>query len=170
MGATPQYHGGITPQECLVPIVVLADRENAVPGWTEVAEATPEWWLASGVAPAQEPKPKRRTKQASLFTDDSDWVNALVAHSEFRQQMEQPGVRIKTEQIVEALRALDSSGGRLLRPVFASRMNLALVRVGTTVAAMQRVLNYDGYSILTIDEAADMVVLNRSLLEVQFKL
>ena len=35
---------------------------------------------------------------------------------------------------------------------------------------MQRVLNYDGYSILTIDEAADMVVLNRSLLEVQFKL
>jgi hypothetical protein len=84
--------------------------------------------------------------------------------------MEQPGVRIKTEQIVEALRALDSSGGRLLRPVFASRMNLALVRVGTTVAAMQRVLNYDGYSILTIDEAADMVVLNRSLLEIQFKL
>jgi hypothetical protein len=164
------YHGGITPQECLVPILVLADRENAIPGWTEVAEAIPEWWLASGVAPAQEPKLKRRTKQASLFTDDSDWVNALVAHSEFRQQMEQPGIRIKTEQIVEALRALDSSGGRLLRPVFASRMNLALVRVGTTVAAMQRVLNYDGYSILTIDEAADMVVLNRSLLEVQFKL
>src|SRR6202167_353623 len=164
------YHGGITPQECLVPVVVLADRENAIPGWTEVAEATPEWWLASGVAPAQEPKAKRRTKQASLFPDDSDWVTALLAHPEFRQQMVQPGIRIKTEQIVEALRALDSAGGRLLRPVFASRMNLALVRVGTTVAAMQRVLNYDGYSILTIDEAADMVVLNRSLLEVQFKL
>lgn len=164
------YHGGITPQECLVPVVVLADRENAIPGWTEVAEATPEWWLASGVAPVQEPRPKRRTKQASLFTDDSDWVTALLAHPEFRQQMEQPGIRIKTEQIVEALRALDSAGGRLLRPVFASRLNLALVRVGTTVAAMQRVLNYDGYSILTIDEAADMVVLNRSLLEVQFKL
>ena len=41
------YHGGITPQECLVPVVVLADRENAIPGWTEVAEATPEWWIAS---------------------------------------------------------------------------------------------------------------------------
>ena len=153
-----------------MPVVVLADRENAIPGWTEVAEAIPEWWLASGVPAAQEPKPKRRTKQASLFPEDSDWVTALLAHPEFRQQMEQPGIRIKTEQIVEALRALDSAGGRLLRPVFASRMNLALVRVGTTVAAMQRVLNYDGYSILTIDEAADMVVLNRSLLEVQFKL
>ena len=84
--------------------------------------------------------------------------------------MEQPGIRIQTEQIAEVLRALDAAGDRLLRAAFASRMNLALVRVGTTVAAMQRVLNYDGYSILTIDEAADMVVLNRSLLEVQFKL
>ena len=153
-----------------MPVVVLADRENAIPGWTEVAEASPEWWTPSDVAPAPESKPKRRTKQASLFTDDADWVTALLVHPEFRQQMEQPGIRIKTEQIVEALRALDSAGGRLLRPVFASRMNLALVRVGTTVAAMQRVLNYDGYSILTIEEAADMVVLNRSLLEVQFKL
>jgi hypothetical protein len=33
------YHGGITPQECLVPVVVLADRENAIPSWQEVVEA-----------------------------------------------------------------------------------------------------------------------------------
>ena len=49
-------------------------------------------------------------------------------------------------------------------------MNLALVRVGTTVAAMQRVLNYDGYGVLTIDEASDMVILDRALLERQFSL
>jgi hypothetical protein len=49
-------------------------------------------------------------------------------------------------------------------------MNLALVRVGPVVAAMQRVLNYDGYGVLTIDEAADLVVLNRELLERQFSL
>jgi hypothetical protein len=49
-------------------------------------------------------------------------------------------------------------------------MSLPLVRVNTTVAAMQRVLNYDGYGVLTIDEAADMIVLDRSLLERQFNL
>jgi len=35
---------------------------------------------------------------------------------------------------------------------------------------MQRILNYDGYGVLTIDEAADMVVLDRALLERQFTL
>jgi len=164
------YHGGITPQECLVPVVVLADREDAIRGWQEVLEARPAWWIASESAPAEVPKPKRKTKQASLFTDESDWVNALIMNAVFRQQIELPGNRIKPEQIADALRALDSGGGRLLRPVFASRMNLALVRVGTTVAAMQRVLNYDGYGVLSIDDATDMVILDRPLLERQFSL
>jgi hypothetical protein len=164
------YHGGITPQECLVPVVVIADREDAIRGWQEVLEARPEWWIASESAPAEVAKPKRKTKQASLFTEESDWVNALITNAVFRQQIELPGNRIKPEQIANALRALDSGGGRLFRPVFASRMNLALVRVGTTVAAMQRVLNYDGYGVLTIDEATDMVILDRPLLDRQFSL
>ncbi len=164
------YHGGITPQECLVPVVVLADREDAIAGWHEVAEARPDWWSASELAPVQAPKSKRKTKQASLFVEESDWIATLLASDVFRQQMESPGNRIKAEQIATALRALDSGEGRLLRPVFATRMNLALVRVGTTVAAMQRVLNYDGYGVLTIDEASDMVILDRALLERQFSL
>jgi hypothetical protein len=170
------YHGGITPEECLVPVVVLADRENAIRGWQEVAESAPDWWLAGASAPAAVPsavdaaKPKRKTKQVSLFAEEPDWVAALLANDVFLQQMDLPGNRIKADVIAGALRALDAAGGRLLRPVFASRMNLALVRVSTTVAMMQRVLNYDGYGVLTIDESADMVVLNRSLLEVQFKL
>jgi hypothetical protein len=151
-------------------VVVLADREDAISGWQEVAEARPDWWIASDSAPSEAPKPKRKTKQASLFTEEADWVAVLLANPVFRQQIELPGNRIKGEQIAAALRALESAGGRLLRPVFASRMNLALVRVGTTVAAMQRVLNYDGYGILTIDEATDMVILDRALLERQFSL
>ena len=164
------YHGGMTPQECLVPVVVLADRADAIPGWHEVAEARPDWWSPSDSKPAATPKSKRKTKQASLFTEESDWVATLLANDVFRQQMDSPGNRIKVERIATALRALDSGEGRLLRPVFASRMNLALVRVGTTVAAMQRVLNYDGYGVLTIDEASDMVILDRALLERQFSL
>jgi hypothetical protein len=116
------------------------------------------------------PKAKRKTKQTSLFTEESDWVTSLLASDVFHQQIELPGNRIKASQIADALHALDAAGGRLLRPVFASRMNLALVRVGTTVAAMQRVLNYDGYGVITIDEASDMVILNRELLERQFSL
>jgi hypothetical protein len=93
-----------------------------------------------------------------------------MASDLFRQQMDLPGNRIQPDRLAAVLRALDAAGNRLLRAAFASRMSLPLVRVNTTVAAMQRVLNYDGYGILTIDEASDMVVLDRPLLERQFNL
>jgi hypothetical protein len=164
------YHGGITPQECLVPIVVLAYGDASVAGWQPVVEAPPEWWSGLQAAPAEASRVKRKPKQPSLFTEETDWVTGLLASDLFRQQLELPGNRIKAEQLAAALRTLDLNGGRLLRPAFASRMGLALVRVGPVVAAMQNVLNYDGYGILTIDEGAGMVVLDRPLLERQFSL
>ena len=171
-GARPRngYHGGLTPQECLVPVVVLEFGETVIVGWQPVVEATPEWWNGSQSTPVEAPRVKRKPKQPSLFIEEPDWVAGLLASDLFRQQMELPGNRVKTELLTAALRALDSAGGRLLRPVFASRMNLALVRVGPVVAALQRVLNYDGYGVLTIDEGADMVILDRALLERQFSL
>ena len=170
-GARPRngYHGGITPQECLVPVMVFAQAGQTVAGWKEVVESQPEWWLAGEPTPAKEPKTKRKPKQQqTLFAED--WISSLMASDLFRQQMDLPGNRIQPERMAAVLRALDAAGNRLLRAAFASRMSLPLVRVNTTVAAVQRVLNYDGYGILTIDEAADMVVLDRSLLERQFNL
>jgi hypothetical protein len=170
-GSRPRngYHGGITPQECLVPVMVFVQTGRAIPGWKEVVESQPEWWMAGAPTPATEPKVKRKTKQQpTLFAED--WISGLLASELFRQQMDLPGNRIQPERLAAVLRALDASGNRLLRAAFAVRMSLPLVRVNTTVAAMQRVLNYDGYGILTIDEAADMVVLDHSLLERQFNL
>lgn len=165
------YHGGITPQECLVPILVLVQGNREIPGWQPVIEACPNWWLpleTTAALPATTPKRPKREKQPSLFTAEPDWIAALLLSEVFREQMKL--ARVKEEQIAAALRVLDGGNGRLLRPVFAVRMNLALVRVGPVVAAMQRVLNYDGYGVLTVDEAADMIVLDRPLLERQFGL
>jgi hypothetical protein len=172
-GSRPRngYHGGITPQECLVPVLVLRHGNREIQGWQPVVEAWPAWWMAvetTATPPVPPPKRSKREKQPSLFTAEPDWIAALLASEVFREQMKM--ARIKEGQLSEALRALDGGNGRLLRPVFAARMNLALVRVGPVVAAMQRVLNYDGYGILTIDEAADMIVLDRALLERQFSL
>jgi hypothetical protein len=170
-GSRPRngYHGGITPQECLVPVMLFVQSGRQIPGWKEVVEAQPEWWLAGAPIPAKEPKAKRKPKQQqTLFAED--WISSLMASDLFRQQMDLPGNRIQPDRLAAVLRALDAAGNRLLRAAFASRMSLPLVRVNTTVAAMQRVLNYDGYGILTIDEAADMVILDRPLLERQFNL
>jgi len=163
------YHGGITPQECLVPLMVFVQAGRSIPGWKEVVESQPEWWMAGVPAVVKEPKAKRKTKQQpTLFAED--WISGLLACDLFRQQMDLPGNRIQPERLAAVLRALDAAGNRLLRPAFAARLSLPLVRVNTTVAAMQRVLNYDGYGVLTVDESADMVVLDRSLLERQFNL
>jgi hypothetical protein len=149
--------------------MVFVQAGHTIPGWLEVVESQPEWWMGGVPAPLKEAKIKRKPRQQqTLFSED--WISNLLASDLFHQQMELPGNRIQPDRLAAVLRALDAAGNRLLRAAFASRLSLPLVRVNTTVAAMQRVLNYDGYGILTIDEAADMVVLDRPLLERQFNL
>ncbi len=38
------YHGGLTPQEVLVPLAVFARSGVDVPGWSPVAGFEPDWW------------------------------------------------------------------------------------------------------------------------------
>lgn len=91
------YHGGATPDECLVPLAVFAPTGIDAPkGWEPVAVATPGWWDLHVEAAAPEPEvrravpPKRRRSepvegQAPLFTEatgpaaDLDRVGPAVA-------------------------------------------------------------------------------------------
>lgn len=38
------YHGGVTPQEVIVPLAVLAWNKKAVTGWHELNLSKPDWW------------------------------------------------------------------------------------------------------------------------------
>ena len=38
------YHGGATPQEVLVPLVVLTPRHASIVGWEALPEHEPVWW------------------------------------------------------------------------------------------------------------------------------
>jgi hypothetical protein len=48
------------------------------------------------------------------------------------------------------------------------KIGVAAFRLPGTLAVIQRVLNVEGYSILTKDEASDSIELNRDLLFTQF--
>jgi len=175
-GGNPRapHHGGATPQECLVPVYVLAVPSAELPKWKEVPATQPEWWEPSAkptAAPVLAPSPsKRRKAQPSLFATEPDWIDRLLASGVFEEQMSLAGKRLQPEAVVNALRALDGGGGRLLKTAFAQRMNLPLIRVGTFVAALQGVLNVDGYAVLKLDEASQTVALDRGLLDRQFNL
>jgi hypothetical protein len=38
------YHGGLTPQECVIPLAVLMRPSQMMKGWTETPPAIPKWW------------------------------------------------------------------------------------------------------------------------------
>jgi len=42
------YHGGLTPQECVIPLAVLTRQNQALNGWIELNSFHPEWWNIGG--------------------------------------------------------------------------------------------------------------------------
>jgi hypothetical protein len=173
------YHGGLTPQECLAPIAVIAPSLAEIDGWQVQAAVPPDWWFESAEAtPAPAPRvtPRKGKAQARpslpLFEEPArtaDWVAALLASDIFGQQMELFGGRLRKEQAEQALRVLAERNGVQMKPAFAQRLAVAPIRVDGFLASLQRILNVDGYPVLTID-SSQTVRLNLTLLKEQFAL
>ena len=173
------YHGGLTPQECLAPISVIAPSLAEIGGWQVQATVPPDWWFESAeAAPAPAPRVTPRKGRAPappslpLFEEAArpvDWVAALLASDVFMQQMEVFGGRLKKEQMVQSLRVLAERNGVQMKPAFGQRLGVPPIRVDGLLASLQRILNVDGYPVLTID-ASQTVRLNLTLLKEQFAL
>lgn len=171
------YHGGLTPQECLAPIAVIAPSLAGIDGWQVQATVPPDWWFESAEAapaPAQRITPRKGKAAARppmpLFDEPTrpvDWVAAMLASEVFEQQMGIFGGRLKKEQVEQALRVLAERGGVQMKPAFAQRLAVPPIRVDGLLASLQRILNVDGYPVLTID-SSQTVRLNLTLLKEQF--
>ena len=68
------------------------------------------------------------------------------------------------------LAALDARGGKLTGPALAERLGVPLFRLGGIVSALRRILNVEGYDVLSVDDASETIQLNRDLLDTQFGL
>ena len=58
----------------------------------------------------------------------------------------------------------------MLVVVLAGRIGLQVFRMGGFLSGLQRVLNLEGYQVLSVDKASDTVRLNLDLLKTQFDL
>ena len=193
------YHGGATPQEVLCPLLVLSLPGNEVPGWEEWATDRPEWWQARrarGFAddamdtsptargelaePVRRPPPVDPDGQVRLFVDDREadteafehppWLEALLDSPILEAQREAAGRQaVKTEDLSSILRFLDEAGGVIHTQRLAEGENLSLSRMRTKLAALGRMLNVDGYSVVSTDPDGT-VRFNRELLIRQFLL
>ena len=95
----------------------------------------------------------------------------LFASPLFEQQKKRTGRSAPPDELLRAvLRALDQRGGKMTSAALSRTLNFPALQLRGLVAVVQRLLNIDGFSVVTRDEASDTVELNRELLKRQFDL
>ena len=192
------YHGGLTPQEMVVPIVVLSSSDKFPAGWREQPVDTPAWWddpvrvetlvvqpkpvlkpakpepgtlfdLRGGEETHEEPKKAGEPKKAE--EPCPAWVPRLLASAVFEQQKQLGGRGLPADELfAKLLGMLDGRGGKMTSVALARALEFPALRLPGLLAKVQRVLNIDGYAVLSRDDASDTVELNRELLLKQFDL
>lgn len=176
------YHGGATPAEAIVPVVVLVAGELP-DGATRVVGAEPPWWYAEAIKVSDEPavpvtKRPRKTAQdvPSLFDDDSDTIvtpsNRLaakvVATKVFAQQLTLAGrIILQHDQIRALLQALvDTSAHEITLAQAAAALGVATPSVNGALMQAKRVLDVEGYEVLRV--GSGIVRLDIAVLKEQF--
>jgi hypothetical protein len=183
------YHGGATPQEVLVPLAVLVSQHRALAGWEALPDRAPAWWSHGELPPAEvSTMPARTTRRArpatamqgTLFAEAAgrsaetariDWIAHLLRSPVFAAQRRVAGRRAPDDQCIRALLAtLEAHHDRLARRVLEQVLGAPTFRLRGILAGVQRLLNVDGYQVLTVDDISGTVALNRQLLKTQFQL
>jgi len=193
------YHGGATAQEMVVPVAVLSARDDLPEGWFEPPADTPDWWFSpldepssgDAVQEISAAPPPRKKKAGMLFDLEAEatataitpasapaappesptWLDRLFDSPVLAEQKKLGGRTPPQDAVVrKMLMALCEQGGKLTSAALARKMDLLPLRLPTLLAAVQRVINVEGYPILTRDEASDTIELNRDLLCRQFEI
>lgn len=189
------YHGGVTPQEMLAPLVLLS-HAAAPPrkGFQPCRLDAPGWWaLAPDPAPAAaDPAPPRTARRPAGMTLDLfsaaeevptpagnpvtptatpaiAWIDQLLGSAVYRDQRAAAAKHVLSDaQVRRSLEALAAGGGALTLAGFARQTGEPPLRLDGFLAKLQRLLNVDGYEAIRVDRSADRVSLNRAVLESQF--
>jgi len=183
------YHGGLTPQEMVVPIAVLSSTDDLPKDWSEQPIDTPVWWDEPSTEPPAKPQPAPKLKpvkpaaKGTLFDMEEDktpavegvtvpeWVSRLLSCAVFEDQKRLGGRGVPTdEMLTKLLSALDQRGGKMTAVALARALEFPPVRLPGLLAKTERILNVDGFDVLRRDDASDTIELNRDLLLKQFDL
>jgi hypothetical protein len=180
------YHGGATPAEVLCPLAVLAPSGVQLDGWDPVAPRRPLWWdharppsVAAVPAPA-EFVPAQDDKGVPLLfgtgpepsdagSDQPAWIDELLGGPVMSHQRTVAGrATLDDHELAGILGALVAAGDVLPASVVADHLGVTPLRLRSKLEALRRLLNVDGYPVVTVNDGEATVALDRSLLETQF--
>lgn len=170
------YHGGCTPQEAIVPVSIWAEAHATFAGWKDARPELPAWWnreteciSKSTVAPSAETPPPKGQLFDNRPGSPPSLVDRLLHSPMFNAQKKLIArAALSDEQIRAIVEALLEHGGTLTRAALAARIDFADFRLGGLLAHLSRVLNVDGYEVLTVNVADHTIRLNPELLVAQF--
>ncbi len=192
------YHGGLTPQECVVPCCVLV-RYNQKLGeplddWSERPLHQPAWWnrpepmrtkliltsatpasMSASIPVGARAGRPRKTPPMPLFAEAEvrgvEWVDQLFASEVYEAQHKLAGRGApRHDDARKFLELLAERGGATLRLTMAQHLGQPELRIAGMIAAMRRILNVDGYAVLDVEEPSGTIRLNIDLMKAQFGL
>lgn len=182
------YHGGGSPAEVLVPVIVLVPGLDELgDGWNLVGRPEPAWWeptdLPTLVSPPP-PEPAKSKRKAppkeqapSLFDeptsalDEKDSLGAEVVTTDVykRQLMVAGRMSLSPHQVSSLIDALNGTGSlEITVGTAAAVLGVPNSRARGALMQAKRVLDVEGYEVLTI--SGEVVALKRGTLKEQFGL
>jgi len=68
------------------------------------------------------------------------------------------------------LRTIDARGGSIMKAPLAQALGVPLFRIDGLVQNISRILNVDGYEVLSFERTTETISLNTNLLKTQFEI
>ena len=172
------YHGGASAQEVVIPLALLARKPEEIAGWAPRYHPEPDWWVETAPAVATPPSTRRRAAATvpppatadTLFDADElrgdAWIAAVLDSPVVARQLTRVRrMGVHRSDVEALLRLLADRGGTAPRTVVARQLDTPDFRMNGLLATMQRVLNIDGYDVLS--SVGETVHLNAALLKTQ---
>ncbi|WP_199044193.1 BREX-2 system phosphatase PglZ [Glycomyces salinus] len=167
------YHGGASLAEMVIPVLAFIPSRAAKPAGWEVfdrpAMHEPAWWNGRITAI---PEPKRDRKRAepagaTLFGDAT--IGQSVCATELYRSIRARTPRaLEDAKVAAVIDALHDSGGRLPAARVAEIAGKQASLVGGFLAMLKRLLNVDGYAVISEIDKGRTITLDRELLTQQF--
>lgn len=175
------YHGGVARQEMLVPFGVWTSGDP--PDLDGVAlqpsyPIPPVWWdpVEGVVATPVVRPPTRRVSTSATPAHDlfsmppvDDWLDRIMASPLLARQRERAGrMALEPDRLRALLGKLQQQGGRCSIEQMAAAIGQPVMRMRGVMSAMERMLNIDGFPVVTLEQGSGTVLLDISLLKTQF--
>lgn len=180
------YHGGASPAETVVPLVLLAPA-GLDHHLTAAPIAEPDWWTdattagaaaaASGTVLTPAPAAVPEAPQPDLFTEPAPvpaggpgMGASLLGSATYKAQKTLVGrLGVTDPAIAGLIDALASAPDRRLPAGrIAALLGVPANRVGMVMSQVAKLLNVEGYPVVSTDPATQAVTLDAALLAEQY--